>query len=126
MIANLGSGSCKYQKNLRGATLLKISTGRRSVNDDKLSRRLELVGSLRSATPKSPRRFRIGFADDLFSESRSISAKHTHDSNIESGSEPKLESEQNILTEISRADLAVGLAAFAGLTLGYLIGRRRK
>ena len=106
---------------------MKISTGRRSVNDDKLKRRLELVGNLRSVSPKKPRRFRIGFADDLFSGHRYDSAKQTIETpNSEAESESSPKSESMPRTGFSQTDLAVGLAAIAGLTLGYLIGKRRK
>ena len=105
---------------------MKISTGRRSVNDDKFSRRLELVGNLRSVAKKSTRRFRIGFADDLFTGHRHGCAKQTVESQTESETGSAVEVESTPRTGISQTDLAVGLAAIAGLTLGYLIGRRRK
>ena len=109
---------------------MKTSTGRRSVNDDKSSRRLELVSNLRSVSNKAPkphRRYRIGYADDLFAGHRCSAAKRpVEKSDVESETGCDLEKGTAAQTGFSRTDLTVGLAAIAGLTLGYLIGRRRK
>ena len=109
---------------------MKTSIGRRSVNDDKISRRLELVSSLRSVSnkpPKSHRRYRIGYADDLFAGHRcSVAKRPLQKLDVESETGSDLEKEPAASTGFSQTDLTVGLAAIAGLTLGYLIGRRRK
>ena len=106
---------------------MKTSIGRRSVSDEKLSRRLELVGKLRSVSDKAPRRFRIGVADDLFAGHHCVSAKQPIQTQVnESKTVSTPESESRVGTGFSQTDLAVGLAAIAGLALGYLIGRRGK
>ena len=102
---------------------MKTLAGRKSVDGEKLSRRFELVSNLPSKTRKSPRRFRIGLADNLFANPRCGSTvQDSPKAEPETGSAR----EPEVPTDFTRTELAVGLAAIAGLTLGYLIGRRRK
>lgn len=105
---------------------MKTWAGRRSVDGEKLSRRLELVSKFPSNTKKSPRRFRIGLADDLFANPRCGMTKPEIPNAEPESPKPIQKIEREVLTESSRTDLVIGLAAIAGLTLGYLIGRRRK
>ena len=100
---------------------LKTSAERRSEDNQRLSRRLELVRDFRVPKEKSNRRFRIGLADNVFTKS-------TRRSDVSpSGEElPISAPTSNEHPGFTRTDLAVGLAAIAGLALGFLIGKRRK
>ena len=86
---------------------------------------MELVRDFRVAPEKSNRRFRIGLADNLFAKAiRSPEMKPSGE-----GLNPELEVEERSSEDqigFSRTEIAVGLAAIAGLALGYLIGKRRK
>jgi len=124
MIAKTRVVRCKSFK-IYGVTHLKTSAGKKGVDGEKLSRRLELVRDLRLTPERSPRRFRIGLADNLFSSTLGVK-----EVNPTTGPDIPLESETVIHIEeqpgFSQTELLVGLAAFAGLALGYLLGKRQK
>jgi hypothetical protein len=92
---------------------LKIST-QNSVTNNKRPRAIELVRSLRDGAQAPHRRLRIGLAENVFVNHKRREAT--------SG-----QADEPCMTlEVSRFQLAVGIAAVAGAALGYLIGRRNK
>jgi hypothetical protein len=104
---------------------LKTSAGKKGVDGNKFSRRLELVREVRLAPERSSRRFRIGLADNLFStpaEMKLQSGSLESDSPTESELPVQAEGQPGF----SQTELWIGLTAVAGLTLGYLIGKSRK
>jgi hypothetical protein len=105
---------------------LKTSAGRRSGDNDKISRRLELVRNPRLITEKSNRRFRIGIADNLFVKDVGCAETKSPDEIILSKGSVVPEALDRARSYFLRTDMIVGLAAGAGLILGYLMGRRRK
>jgi len=124
MIAKTRVVRCKSFK-IYGVTHLKTSAGKKGVDGEKLSRRLELVRDLRLAPERSPRRFRIGLADDLFSNTlRAKEASQSTEPDLRMESETAIHSEEQ--PAFPQTELLVGLAAIAGLTLGYLLGKRHK
>jgi len=83
------------------------------------------VRDLRLAPERSPRRFRIGLADDLFSNTlRAKEASQSTEPDLRMESETAIHSEEQ--PAFPQTELLVGLAAIAGLTLGYLLGKRQK
>ena len=104
---------------------MKTSAGKKGVDGGKVSRRFEIVRDFRLAPERQNRRFRIGVADNLFDDSSKVKDLVTSTAGESSG-----ESRSIFDTEerpgFSQTDLLIGLAAVAGLALGYVIGKNRK
>ena len=98
---------------------MKTSAGRRSEDDEKVTRRLQLVRTPCTLPEKPDRRFKIGLADNLFAKDADPDRKPISDLLTETDLEPASK-------DLCRTDILIGITALAGLALGYLIGKSRK
>ena len=104
---------------------MKTSAGKKGVDGGKVSRRFEVVRELRLAPERPNRRFRIGLADNLFDDSSKIKEPvMTMTEESLRDNLPMIETEER--PRFSQTELFIGVAAVAGLALGYLIGKNRK
>ena len=104
---------------------MKTSAGKKGVDSGKVSRRFELVRELRLAPERPDRRFRIGIADNLFGESSKVKEPVPSVADELPIESPTI-IHRHEQPESSQTELLIGLAAVAGLALGYLIGKKRK
>ena len=104
---------------------MKTSAGRRSDDDNRVSRRLRLVTTLCDVPERADRRFKIGFADNLFAKDPRLEEKQLSESLTEADSEPDSNPDPRPSDHPSM-ELVIGVTALAGLAIGYLIGKTRK
>ncbi|PYT01944.1 MAG: hypothetical protein DMF63_03680 [Acidobacteria bacterium] len=102
-----------------GEIPLKTLAGRKSTNNDDFSRRRERARELSLVSTQSPRRFRIAIADNLFKKQPEFELTDEPNANAIA------QTDSDFPGFDFRTELLIGLAAVAGLTIGYFVGRRR-
>lgn len=130
MIANLIQQLLLNLLKIMGELPLNTSAGITGVDNDKLSRRVELEKRLQLSSEKSHRRFRIGVEENLFKQPRRLRLVPATTTSQPPEAVAKPESSSTVPVDRVPAnrfqtEVLVGVAVLAGLTCGYLIGKSR-